>query len=345
MTDWLPGSARPLASEFDALLVDLDGVVYIGPNPVPHAAESLAIAREQGVLLAYVTNNASRTPADVAEHLRQFGLEVSAHDVVTSSQAGARLVAEHVAPGAAVLAIGGPGVAAALRERGFRVVFTAAESPAAVMQGFGPDVGWRDLAEGTFAVNAGAVFVATNPDLTFPAPGGRAPGNGSLVAVIASVTGVTPLVAGKPESPLMIESIDRLGAQHPLVVGDRLDTDIEAAARLALPSLLVLTGVTDVTELLAAPAHARPTFLGDDLRALFFAHPPVVLNERGARCADAEVDVVDGVVRAVGQPGSWLNLMRAAAVSCWQTADRGGVVDIGATVTTLTAQFAATPSP
>ena len=345
MTGWLLGSVEPLVNVYDALLVDLDGVVYIGPTPIDHAAAALESARQAGVHLAYVTNNASRTPEEVASHLRECGLVAVAGDVVTSSQAGARLVSEHVAPGSSVLAIGGPGVGAALRERGFTVVTSAAHHPAAVMQGFGPDVGWRDLAEGTFAVTAGAVFVATNADFTFPAPGGRAPGNGSLVAVITGVTGVKPFVAGKPESPLVVESIDRVGSERPLMVGDRLDTDIEAAVRLSLPSLLVMTGVTGIEELLAAPSHSRPTYIGDDLRSLHTSHPRVDATEAGAQCGEGEVVLEAGELRVTSISVDGLDVVRAASVACWIAADSGRSLDLQAASRAVeSAVAAASPS-
>ena len=131
---------------------------------------------------------------------------------------------------------------------------------AAVMLGYGPDVSWRDLADAGYAVAGGAAFVATNTDLTIPTRSGIGPGNGAMVAAVTAATGVTPEVAGKPFSPLLSQTIERTAAQQPLVVGDRLDTDIEAAVRLDLPSLLVLTGVTDVAALLARRrSDGRPT--------------------------------------------------------------------------------------
>jgi len=321
-------SAGPLVNQHDVLLVDLDGVVYVGPHPVPHAVEVLGRVRRDGVRVGYVTNNARRTPHEVANHLREFGLEVADDDVVTSAQAGARLVAEQVPGGSPVLAIGGPGVSAALVERGLRPVLTDVESPLAVMQGYGPDVSWHDLAECSYAVARGVPFVATNLDLSVPTPRGIAPGNGSLVGVIVAVTGVTPLVAGKPESPLMLESIERLAAISPLVIGDRLDTDIEAACRLGLPSLLVLTGVTGVADLVAAPPHQRPTYVSEDLRGLREVHPHIeVLAGGSVRCREALVRVgAQGLnVEQVGSDA--IDLLRAAAVACWTSADGGQEVD------------------
>lgn len=321
------GCAVPPARSHDALLVDLDGVVYVGPDPVAHAVSALTRAGELGARPAYVTNNASRPPEAVADHLRRLGLDVTADDVVTSSQAGARMVASLVPPGSPVLAVGGPGVALALVERGLRPVSSASDGPAAVLQGFGQDVSWRELAQACHAIEAGAHHVATNLDATLPTPEGRAPGNGALVGLVSAVTGVIPPSAGKPESPLLIESVERLGATRPLVLGDRLDTDIEAACRLGLPSLLVLTGVTGARQLLGAAAHQRPSLLSADLRGLHEAHPPVAAEEAAATCRQSRVEA-DGGRLVVKQRGDDLvDLLRAAAVLAWRWADGGRPLD------------------
>ena len=192
---------------------------------------------------------------------------------MTSAQAAARLLADRLPAGAPVLVIGGSGLRMALRERGLRPVSTAAEQPRAVVQGYSPDVSYSMLAEGGLAVAAGALFVASNADLTLPSRRGRQPGNGSLIQVIATATGVQPLVAGKPEPPLHRESVLRTGARNPLVVGDRLDTDIEGAHRVGADSLLVLTGVTGPAEAVLAPPSQRPTYLAEDLTGLLEPHP------------------------------------------------------------------------
>lgn len=254
--------------EFDVVLFDLDGVVYIGPDPVPCAVEAIASLLEQGVRCCYVTNNAARTPAEVAAHLRRLGVPAEDDDVVTSSQAGATLVSQFVAAGR-VLAIGGDGVRAALRERGFEPVDRFDADTVAVMQGYGPAVGWPQLAEATFAVRAGLPWIATNLDRTFPTPRGAAPGNGSLVHLVADVAGREPdAVAGKPAPALLQEALRRTGGSRPLMVGDRLDTDIAAASRLGMPSLLVLTGVCDEQQARSAVGDEVPTYVAADLGAL-----------------------------------------------------------------------------
>lgn len=288
------GSSRPMpwsasssiAAEFDVGLFDLDGVVYVGRHAVPHAVESINASQARGMRPAYVTNNASRTPADVAEHLRSFGLSVSADDVVTSAQAGARALGELLAArgldAGPVLAIGGPGVAAALRERGMSVTTSADDAPVGVLQGFGPSVGWPELQEASVAVGRGVTWVATNPDVSIPTPRGRAPGNGAFTQAVALATGRTPdLVAGKPHRPLIVESLQRTGAERAIMIGDRLDTDIEAGVAAELPTLLVMTGVTDVMDVLMAGDRQRPNFISLDLRGLAHEHPPV--DRRGSQ--------------------------------------------------------------
>jgi HAD superfamily hydrolase (TIGR01450 family) len=233
-------SERPLSEVYDAALLDLDGVVYLGGAAIPKAPEALAAARQQGMQLAFVTNNASRTPSAIAAELNKLGVPADPAEVVTSAQAAAHLIADKVPPGAAVLVVGGMGLRLALRERGLRPVSTAAERPAAVVQGYAPGVDYGLLAEGALAVRAGAWFVASNADVTLPGPRGLQPGNGSMVQVIATATGTEPVVAGKPEPPLHAETVARTGAKRPLVVGDRLDTDIEGAVRVGADSMLVL---------------------------------------------------------------------------------------------------------
>ncbi len=278
------GSQEPLDTAYDVALLDLDGVVYLGGTAIPGAAEALRKADAAGMRLAYVTNNAFRTPAAIAALLTSFGAPASPQDVVTSAQAAARLLAERLPADAAVLVIGGSGLRMALRERGLRPVSTAVDKPLAVIQGYSPDVNYSMLAEGGLAVAAGALFVASNGDLTLPSRRGRQPGNGALIQVVATATGVQPLVAGKPEPPLHRESVLRTGARHPLVVGDRLDTDIEGAHRVGTDSMLVLTGVTGPAEAVAALPSQRPTYLAEDLTGLLEPHPEISAEDGAFGC-------------------------------------------------------------
>lgn len=257
-----------LIDRYDALICDLDGVVYRGDPAVPHAVESLSAA---GLPIQFATNNASRAPHDVADHLRRLGLDISDDDVATSSQAAAWVLTRHLDPGAAVLAIGGEGVAIALRERGFVPVTSIDDHPAAVVQGYGPSVTATDLAQAAYAIQRGALWLATNTDHTLPTADGYAPGNGALVLAVGAAVGRGPeLIAGKPDEPLYLMCAERLGVapNRVLAIGDRLETDIEGAHHAGMDSLLVLTGVHGVNDAVAAPVQARPTWVSRDLRAL-----------------------------------------------------------------------------
>jgi len=271
----LRSGKRALAQEYDVALLDLDGTVYNGSTAIHGAAAALAAARKSGLRLAFVTNNASRSPSAIAAQLSWLGVPASSTDVISSAQAAASLIASRVPPGSPVLAVGGIGLRLALRARGLRPVSTVAERPVAVVQGYAPDLSYGLLAEAALAVRGGALFVASNTDLTLPSPRGLQPGNGSLVQVIITATGTQPLVAGKPETPLHAEAMARTGAKRPLVVGDRLDTDIEGAVRGGADSLLVLTGVSEPVDVVLAPPQRRPTYLAADLGGLLEPQPVI----------------------------------------------------------------------
>jgi len=313
---------QALHENYDVALLDLDGVVYLGSVPIPSAPPALQRAKAAGMRLAYVTNNASRTPAAVAELLRSMDVPAETADVVTSPQAAARLLADRLPAGAKVLVVGSMALRMAVRERGLRPVTSALEQPRAVVQGYVPGIDYAALAQGGLAVRAGALFVATNADSTLPGPHGIQPGNGSLVRVIAHASGVEPLIAGKPELPLHRESTIRTGARNPLVVGDRLDTDIEAACRAGADSLLVLTGVSQPAELPLAPPARRPTYLAPTLDALTEPYPDVIPKDDGYFCGGwtarwtGDTITLDGA--ADGAPGNApVDGLRALCATAW----------------------------
>jgi glycerol 3-phosphatase-2 len=309
-------NGNDLISKFDALLADLDGVVYAGPNAIPGAVESLRKLAEIGVGLGYVTNNASRTPAQVAQHLRDLGAPAEDHQVVSSSQAAGELLASLLPAGARVLVTGGDALAAEVELVGLVPVRSEAEKPVAVVQGFHPDLGWKDLAEASFVVAAGALWVATNTDMSIPQARGIAPGNGSLVGAVTAATGKFPLVAGKPEAPLFHAAAKRLAADRPLVVGDRLDTDILGGNRAGFATVAVLTGVDTRESVLAARTLERPGFLINDLTDLYRPYPVVERDAGRYRCGGASA-VVDGqTVRVSGQSAD-LDAWRAACAAWW----------------------------
>ncbi|MBV6702823.1 HAD-IIA family hydrolase [Kitasatospora aureofaciens] len=318
------GCEHPLTEAYDTALLDLDGVVYAGPHAIEHAVDALAAARMAGMRLAYVTNNASRPPRVVAEHLTELGVPAEPADVINSAQAAARVVAEKVPAGAKVLVVGGPGLEEALAERGLVAVRSLAEEPLAVVQGYDPSVGWAHLAEASYAVQRGLPWVASNTDLTVPTARGIAPGNGTLVAAVRAATGVEPEVAGKPLPPMHRETVLRTGAKRPLVVGDRLDTDIEGAFNGGVDSLLVFTGVTTPVQLLAARAEHRPTYLAADLRGLLTPHPAVTAADGGFRCGGWVARAEDGVLRLDGAGADRWDGLRALCAAAWTALDADG---------------------
>lgn len=310
------------ADRFDCLLLDLDGVVYRGPHEVPGSVTVLNKRGAAGQPCVYVTNNAARTAAEVANHLTSFGLIVTPKDVVTSPQAAVALLPQFVSAGSAVLVVGGEGIEQVLRDEGYRPVRTLAEGPSIVMQGFSPQITWADLAEAAYAIESGLPWIATNLDLTFPTERGLAPGNGSLVAAVANAVGKEPdVVAGKPESALIKEALRRCGQLSGLMIGDRLDTDVRGGNAVGIPTLFVLTGVHGIPELLDATGLDRPEFVSQDLQILNEQYPETsVSSDResayascgGVTCrmapskgaADSWIVVFDG-------EGSWIDAVRS----------------------------------
>ena len=316
-------STAPLAQAYDVAMLDLDGVVYIGADAVPGAAEHLAAAADSGMALAYVTNNAARPPSTVAEHLRELGIPAEDSDVVTSAQAAARLVSEQVEDGAAVYVIGGEGLFEALTERGLKPVQDPEAAPAAVVSGYHPDLRWKTVIDGAILVRQGLPWVASNTDRTVPTPNGPGPGNGVLVGAVAEFAQVQPMVAGKPETPLFEETLRRVGGDRPLVVGDRLDTDIEGAVRSGYDSLLVMTGVTGLVELVAAEPHTRPTFVSADLEGLLHEHVCPSPDDGGWELGGWQAEVEGSALAVVGD-GTADDWWRVVAAAAWDHLDRTG---------------------
>ena len=326
MTVGLLGTTAPLQEAHDVALVDLDGVAYTGKHAIPTAPPALEVARGAGMRLIFVTNNASREPETVAEHLSELGIPTDAHEIMTAAQAGAELLSQHVTAPADILVVGGAGLRTAVEAKGYRIVTGAADRPAAVIQGFAPELGWKDLAEATYAVNGGARFFATNLDLTLPTERGFAPGNGSLVGVVRTATGVTPLAAGKPEPAMYHLAAAKAGAERPMMIGDRLDTDLRGARAADMPGLLVLTGVSTVHDALLAPPGDRPSYIGADLGCLAEVHPAPSVVDRWWHVGEARARVTDGQLHVDG--GSPLDRIRAACAAAWDAADHGARIDV-----------------
>jgi HAD superfamily hydrolase (TIGR01450 family) len=272
--------SQPLLTSYAALICDLDGVVHRGATAIEGAPEALAEAASSGVRVLFVTNNAARTPADVAAHLSRLGVNADAADVVTSAQAGAARVREMVGEGERVLALGGPGVAAALSEHGLTPVEPGAGPVRAVLQGYGPELTVADFTEAARQLSSGVVWVATNIDLTIPFEWGPGPGNGSYVNLLAEVAGRRPDAAvGKPDRPLYDQAVESLAVDRDrvLAAGDRLDTDIDGAAAAGIDSAWVLTGVHRPSDLVAALDRTVPTYV---LASLHELHEPYAAPHR-----------------------------------------------------------------
>jgi glycerol 3-phosphatase-2 len=287
-----------LADQFDALLLDLDGTIYLGGQVIPHVVEALVEAARRGSRPLFVTNNASRPPAEVAGALNEMGIAATAPDVLTSPEAAATMLAQTHPAGSAVLIVGAKALADAVADVGLVPVRLATDNPVAVVQGHSPDTGWRDLAEACIAIRAGVDWVASNTDSTLPTDRGLLPGNGAMVQALIAATGVTPRVAGKPNRPLLDEAVRRSGSKSPLVVGDRLDTDIEAAVLAGMPSLMVLTGVSNAADLLGAPESRRPTHVSFDLRGLVDEHKvfEILGDVPSGSAPQWSVEVADGTL-------------------------------------------------
>jgi 4-nitrophenyl phosphatase len=284
---------------------DIDGVIHRGETLLPGAAEALADVLRRGLLLRYVTNNSSQHRSAVAARLAGFGLPAKLEYVLTSGAATSAWLQERLEPGARVLVVGGEGLVRELTEVGLEVshaggllaaanggvsaqpgsarstaaMTQAVESlalapPAAIVVGLDRSFCYDTLALAQAAVMAGALFVATNTDATFPAEGRLLPGGGSLVAAVATAGGRQPVVIGKPELEMahyLTESAE-VAPQAVLFVGDRLDTDILWAHRAGMRSALVYSGVTQPGDIKRMRAEGRnellPEFIMDDLRGL-----------------------------------------------------------------------------
>lgn len=320
----LLGSDEPLQTAFDTALVDLDGVAYRGPYAIPTAPPALAAARETGMGVVFVTNNASREPGTVAQHLTDLGMPTQEHEVMTAAQAVAALMLESLTPGSTVYVVGGVGLRTAVTEAGYRIVGSANDKPDAVVQGFSPEVSWTELAEAAYAIRAGSRYFASNKDLTIPNDRGVAPGNGALVQVVVTATGVEPPAAGKPEPAMFRLAAQKAHAVRPLVIGDRLDTDIKGARAAHMPSLQVLTGVNGVLDAYAAPPEHRPSFIGQDLGALAVPHPAPRKQADRWHVRDAVAWRAGDELNVEGDFGpDGLDGARAALAAGWEAADEG----------------------
>ena len=290
----------------DAVLLDLDGVIYTGKKVIPSAAQALKNWHAQGLEYTFITNNAARDVVEIADTISSYGIAVTPDHVRTSAQAAAEALRTEIPAGSTVLALGSEFLRACLWDVGLQVVtpdqadVLRESTPAAVVQGFGPDTSWRDLAAAITAVRAGALYRPTNPDLSIPTGRGILPGNGTFVEIVASFSGAAPVFAGKPEPVMLHQAVAALGAEHPMMIGDQLNTDIEAANAAGFDSALVLTGVCTIHDALAAPARQRPTRIISTLLDLEAELPDITLSADTAQCGSASVRISRGAVEHSG---------------------------------------------
>jgi glycerol-1-phosphatase len=254
----------PLADDYECFLLDLDGVLYRGDEVIPAAPGAVEALRQRGRGIAFVTNNSSKTPGEVADRLTAMGIAASAAEVVTSALATADLLRGRGA--GSVYVVGERGVTDALAGAGMRVLEGEPDGADYVVVGWDRSADYGKLRRASLLVQRGARLVATNGDRSYPAPDGLWPGAGALLAVITTTTGARAEVIGKPNPQLFQAALTRVGGGRPLVVGDRLDTDIAGAASLGWDSLLVWSGVSRPADLRAAAA--RPTFVAEDVGSL-----------------------------------------------------------------------------
>lgn len=308
------GGSATLAAAYDCLLLDLDGTLFRGGEPTVGAVETLA---EIASRVLFITNNSSRGADEVAAHLSQLGFTAAADDVATSAQIAAHLLAERLPGGSRVLVVGTESLAAEIAAAGLEPVRLAADDPVAVVQGLSTEIGWAELAEAALAIRAGAMWMTTNVDKTLPSERGLLPGNGAMVAALRAATDAEPQVAGKPGPGLLTEALARGEFYAPLVVGDRLDTDIAAANAAALPSLMVLTGVNSARDAVGAVTEQRPTYIGHDLRALDLDADQLAIGPQPQWQVSVEGTTVTVAAVQAEQDGDGLSIVRALAAAVW----------------------------
>jgi HAD superfamily hydrolase (TIGR01450 family) len=291
-----------LIEGYDAAFFDLDGVIYLGPLAVTGAAGALRALQQRRTKVMYVTNNAAREAQVVIDQLNGLGFAANAGNVLTSAQVAAVGLAGELPAGARVLVAGSPSLADLIAAAGFEVVHTAADKPAAVIQGYDPDLSWRVLDEVSLAIQGGARWFATNDDASRPTDRGLVPGVGGALALIRLVVGGEPTTFGKPFRPMIAEAMRRTGASRPIFVGDRLDTDISGANNAGIDSLLVFSGAHGKRDLVAAVPEERPTHIGANVNALLRQPRPLHLDGERATCRTQVAEAVDGRIVLAGRP-------------------------------------------
>ena len=309
--------ASSIWNQFDLLLADLDGVIYEGSKAITNAIDSVNSLTERGVQVGYVTNNSSRKSQTIADQLTGFGLNAKADDIISSGQTAVELLQNKVPAGSKIYVVGGEGLRSRVEAAGFEIVSSSDENPAAVVQGFAPEVSWKELAEASYSIQKGAIWIATNNDWTLPQERGIAPGNGTLVSAVHTAVGQFPIVAGKPDPAIFKTALNVFANRTALFVGDRLETDMLGASNAGVKSALVLTGISTKKDVLAAKVGERPDYILETLADLIVDYPDLKETKRGWKCAEAEVELLGNRVLVVsGDPRS-INALRAACKVIW----------------------------
>ncbi len=328
----LRGTDEPLSKVFDGAMVDLDGVCYHGDQVYAPGPDALATASKNGMILGYVTNNASRSAQEVADKLDSMGYDVDSAEVTTSAMDLVVDIKQKLAPGSTILVVGAESLRELVAKAGFEVVTEAVPTVTAVVQGLATDIGWEQLSEAAYAINNGAEYFATNLDASMSTERGAALGNGALVAVVMRATGTRPTASGKPNAEIFTRTAERLGISRGLVVGDRLSTDIVGAIAARTAVMHVLTGVSTARDVVTADRGSRPSFLAIGIEGINEAHPrpthhrdgtwtcgvsqPVKIDRRGNIFIN-EIPIV------AGAPAVTMNLdtYRALAAAAWDYND------------------------
>ena len=327
----LRGGPEPLSGVYGLLLLDLDGVVYLLDHPIAGVVETLAAHRGAGGRVVFVTNNAARSPETVAGALTGMGVPAEPGEVLSSSRTAAAVLAERLPAGAGVLVVGTESLADEVRRAGLKPLEAAGDGVAAVVQGYSPDVSWRELAEATVAVRDGALWVGTNPDRTLPSKRGPLPGNGALLGAVETAVGRAPdVIAGKP-GPAMFRQAAGFAPEMPaLVVGDRGDTDIAGAVAAGVPSMLVLSGIATPADVLRLAEGERPDYLGRALSDVRLVHTEPEWRVDGTVACGEWVAGVSGSVLRLSGGGDALDALRALAELAWDTGSYASVEADGA---------------
>ncbi|TCD53571.1 HAD-IIA family hydrolase [Alloscardovia theropitheci] len=337
------GSSISLARRYTLALLDLDGVVYRGANPVEHAASGIQEATSQGMRIAYTTNNPSRYPDVVAQQISSFGIDAHGDDVITSAMVSAAMLSQRFAQGTKVLVIGKDHLKDELAQAGMVIVSSADDEPDVVIQSWYPELDWNMLAQAAYAIEKGAQYFVTNRDMTIPREQGIAPGNGALQLPVIAATGKEPIAsAGKPEAAMyhqarhLFSPTDQMvETEQCLPVGDRLDTDIEAANRGGYHSAVVLTGVANAEQIIKAEPILRPTYICADLRGLTVPQPEVEVTSSDDIITftyrQSQAWILDKTVhvkiagKELSENIASLDALRAVASAAWEAVDSGRI--------------------